>query len=163
MRLPLIYYPLIFGVVLSLLNIKEHRFNPIFVLILAIAGSYLSYFGGLYMMDPVYNFLRIFGLNSADFLALQSGINIIPPIILFISYSYIFKVDRDKTTILIFLFSIILLIILNNLFDGSSSNPPRKPKPYLPFLIWPVIVSIGFQVALYWKKLTRDLHQISIF
>ena len=157
------YYPVIFGLVVGVVNWKSHKYNPALAIIYITIASYISFFIGLYLIGPIGEIFAFLGNDLRAQLGLQISPYVISPCLLFIFLSYIYGLKRDNFFFIIMILSIIILLTIINLFRGSFNFEFQTTEFYLPFVVWPVIISIGFQMALYREELFKNSNLIKMY
>ena len=149
-------FPLIFTLVIGLININKFKFNFLKSLLLCVFFSYLSFFVGYFGSFFLGKLLGGFGdLGNISGIIIYAFI--ISPILLYYSYSYIFELFKTKFNIYVMTITLTLMFIISfytfYIMDYISDNNFFDTKLLNPFLLWQVIMALALQLILHQKEL----------
>lgn len=156
---PLYFMPFVFGLVIGLFNFRFYIrkiffYKPAQAIIVSVLLSYICFFMVLFSYLVLTFFMNFSPINkeSSSRMALFITIYFVTPLILLISYGYIFSYPKTKLTII---FSLIFLIVflligydyyyLKYFFNDNFKN--------LPIRLWLPLMTLVFQLILYQKEL----------
>ncbi|MAN28780.1 MAG: hypothetical protein CMH15_12735 [Mesonia sp.] len=149
-------FPLIFTLVIGLININKFKFNFLKSLLLCVFFSYLSFFVGYFGSFFLGKLLGGFG-DLGNISAIIISAFIISPILLYYSYSYIFELFKTKFNIYVMTITLTLMFIISfytfYIMDYISDNNFFDTKLLNPFLLWQVIMALALQLILHQKEL----------
>lgn len=152
----LFMFPLIFTLVIGLVNINKFKFNFLKSLLLCLFFSYLSFLVGYFGSFILGKLLGSLG-DLGNIIAIIISAFIISPMLLYYSYSYIFKIFKTKFNIYVMTITLILMFIISfytlYVMDYISGNNFFDIKLQNPFFLWQVIMALAFQLILYQKEL----------
>ena len=153
-KMPIWFYPLLFGFIVGLINWKVHRYKPYIGLFLCIISSLVSFWLAIFCVGIFSNF-REFILNNTDIMISESikmydvfiPPFIVAPLLVFFLFRFIFFFPKTKFSLYVIISSI-LLLILDFLFFW---NYPKKDDYFkmLPYIIWQFIMALSLQLILY--------------
>lgn len=155
------YYPLSFGLVIGLVNWNIHKNKPYIGVFLSVIISFTS-FGLAFFCFGVFSTLREFLINNTIVSIGEGAIVyyliisafVIAPILVFISYSFLFKIPKTKFSLFVMIISIIILII-----NAVMSQYTHQTKFYfsrmLSYAIWQIVMSIAIQIVITQKKINK--------
>lgn len=150
------YYPISFALIISIINYKKYRLNPITGTILNIICSFFIFFGGyvlsLFLMSALKDF---FGEDLSGFIGILIGANIFAPVVVFTFYNKIFIFPRSKFNNIIIIISIILLILSLFYLYYYADNENFKVNFYI---LWQIIISLSLQIILCQKDLMKSIY-----
>ncbi|RKE97951.1 hypothetical protein [Ichthyenterobacterium magnum] len=152
------YHVLFFGIVIMLFNLRKAKYNYLISFISSIGISYLAFFIsiGLYFgigyilmqfieLDKLEEF-SIYEYNFKNFLMLLP-ISIFSPILMFLFYKFLFKINKNKYTKTIILITIIALIIFGTIKkDFEDENVSA---------FWQFVMAIAIQLVLYENEISE--------
>lgn len=148
------YYPISFALIISIINYKKYRLNPITGTILNIIFSFFIFFGGYALSIFIINIFKNFlGEDLSGFIGILIGANIFAPLIVFIFYKNIFTFPKSKYSNYIIITSIFLLILSFSCVYYFTDNEIFTVDFYL---LWQIIISLFFQIILYQKELKKN-------
>ncbi len=137
---------------MGFVNFKSNKYHLIIGILLSVIGSYVSFFIGYLSIGLVGAIFSFLGNDLQASLGLQISPYVIAPLVFYIIFSYLYVVKRDIKFFIVLMISIILLLTIINLFKDDLNFELRTGKFFLPFILWPLIISIGFQLVLCWNE-----------
>jgi multisubunit Na+/H+ antiporter MnhB subunit len=154
-ELSLDYYPILFGLIIGLVNWDLHKYKPYFGVLLSLLASFGCFFIAFYssyLVENVVDFIfkdtdYFVGDESRGTLTFIISPFIIAPILVFSAYRYIFNFPKVKQTTWIILISIILLVLIACLAFYYGIGRP--------FVFWQVIMALSIQLILYQHKFKK--------
>lgn len=167
-RISIWYYPLLFGVVIGVINWKKHKYKPfigVFIsVLLSLLSFWLAYFSlGLFSwLKELLLYTKItIGNDSAKDLSFLISIFVIAPLLVFYSYKFVFNIPKRRATFAIIIVSILLLVLQARFFyyNNTSFFEEEWLNKNITFVIWQFIMALAIQLILY----QNDLILISKF
>ena len=161
----MILSPLIFGLVVSLVNFKKLKWNPFIGILsctlISYAVLYLSIFLTL-QIGELYGWLEnSFGIKLSDisdsFSVLTGGI--ISAIILYWCYSFLFKNQRRINGILTILITALLIPLTVWLFSRNSNYSDNEDFAIYQ-ISWLIFISLGFGIAINQLEIKSTLNKM---
>jgi len=151
------YYPLSFGLVIGIINWEAHKYNAYIGVLLSVVVSFISFWLAFFSTGIFSFFCELITNNTNIVIGEKSMINftyiiapsIIAPLLVFLSYGFVFDFSKEKFTKYIILISIVLLILQSSFF--YSNNDFLKDSRLIPFTIWQVIMTLSLQLVLHQK------------
>ncbi|WP_299110029.1 hypothetical protein [uncultured Tenacibaculum sp.] len=150
-NLDLFLYPLVFGIVIGILNFDKYKTKPLIGLLYGLVGGYLAFFLSYFSFFLLLHLKTTIGEDKANLIAIITAPNLLAPMLVFSVYWFVFKFKKSKFTFLIMALSIIVLMLscitiyLNiNLLGRNSINTN---------LIWQVIMALAIQLIIYQKEM----------
>ncbi|GEM_PF-2797478 len=147
-NIPLEYSTLSFGLIIGLVNWNLHKYKPllgtllsVFVSFVSFTISYLSFVATKAIFDSV-------NLDSESVLSTMVSINVIAPLLLLFSYSFVFKIPKTRLTTLVIIFSLIILVsqsYLHYYIDLLSIDFPNY-KILKPYILWQMVMALTIQL-----------------
>lgn len=160
----IIYQPLIFGLAVSIANLQIIKINRIVGVMLCIGLAYLIFFLAIYItivFSELYSFIeKIVRIEYSDFtttLSVLSG-GVVAAIILYISYSYLFKDQKIWTGVLIILITTCLIPFTVWLFSNDSKYIENEGFAVYQ-LSWMIFITFGFGIALNYFEIKRIMNE----
>jgi len=151
-KLDISYHVLFFGLIIVLFNLKKTKYNNLLSIVFSIIISYLAFFIsiGLYFgigyilmqfieLDKLEK-ISIYGYNMKNFLMLFP-ISIFSPILLFLLYKFLFKINKSKYNRTIIWITIIVLIVFSLVkkdFEDENASA-----------FWQFTMALAIQLMLY--------------
>lgn len=154
-----VFFPLIFGSVIGLINFRTHKYNPYTGIILSIIVSFATFFiayFSIWVVIYILNYLNellVIDINDAKILTLSFIISpfIIAPLLVYYGYTFIFNFPKTKFTLLVVLIAILLLILqacFYYYYEDFKNNSAINI-----YLIWQVIMVLALQLIIYQREL----------
>jgi len=151
----LFYYPLSFGLVIGLINWKFHKYKPFlgvfFSVLVSYASFFIAYFSIIITGEVVGSILDINGDESKGVIAFIISPFIIAPMLVFLSYMFVFNIPKTKLTMYVVLFSVIFLVLQSYFFFyyvDSYSIDLSGHKILNPYTIWQIIMALAIQLII---------------
>lgn len=150
------YYPLLFGLVIGLINWDTHIYKPLLGVIFSTLASYASFFIALFS-SFVFGYIHDFIVKSTNFVISDNMTRnfsiivtsfIIAPLLVFFFYKYVFKIPKTKINLIIIYSSILLLVFVSYSFIEIEERNLLNP-----FFLWQIIMALSLQLILYQKEL----------
>ncbi len=145
------YSIIIFGLVIGVFNWNIHKYKlyiGVFLSIVVSCISYglgmLSYFGVWYLID-LFNFKTTLNKETGGVLLLLSSV-VFAPLLLFNLYKFVFKIPKTKYTDWIIIISIILLVLLSQLFTFKDNKTDDIYRMF--FIMWQIIMALALQIII---------------
>ncbi len=145
------FYPLSFGLVIGIINWNIHKNNSLLGVLLSILvsyGAFLIAFFSFAVTGATFDFMDG---DSGSILGLTISAYIIAPLLLFLSYTFVFRIPKNKLSIIIIIISVILLIVQNYFFYSQGLNQNSINS----FTGWQVIMALALQLMIYQKELKK--------
>lgn len=140
------YSVLSFGFIVGLINWNLHKSKPILGVLLSICASYVTFiiaFFSLYVTAPIFDFIE--GGDSGKILAIIVSRTTIAPLLLFLSYSFIFKIRKTRLTIFVIILSLIVLISIEYLCHYFDFLDYKILNFYA---IWQIVMALALQLII---------------
>tara|TARA_R110000868_G_C10826469_1_gene759008 strand:+ start:671 stop:1216 length:546 start_codon:yes stop_codon:yes gene_type:complete len=147
-----LYYPLAFGLIIGFANWNSHKYKLFIGIILSVLSSYISFFIGYFsigfiieIVDSIYNYISEDAKGRIAFIIAPF---IISPLILFLLYTFVFKIPKTRLTAFIIIFAFVLLISQSYFFyyiDSFSINSSNT-KILNPYTMWQIIMALAIQL-----------------
>ncbi|MGJ8683051.1 MAG: hypothetical protein ACSHWW_00410 [Nonlabens sp.] len=164
-NLIILYYPISFGLVVGLVNNKNHRYNYWFNTFLSLVIAALIFFTVFlipYLIDQLQDYIRQsdeyyrFGFSKEDLLFISAFY--VAPILVFLGYGLIFKIRRNIAFLGIVIMTIFCMFLIKNNIIGNQriefleegSNSFRFLHPYV---LWQLVMVFGLQITIHQKEL----------
>jgi len=151
----LFYFPLIFGLVIGLINLKAHKLNILFGVVLSIVIScfvfLVSYFS-LLIFGKILGFL----LELGNIISIILAAFFLSPVLAFTGYRYLFNFQKTKFSTIVMWVSILFLILYSYFMlieSEFNSSDLSSFKLFNPFVMWQIIMAIAIQLILYQKEI----------
>lgn len=144
------YYPLIFGLVIGLVNWKDHK-NGLFIgIILNVFISYICFFIA-YFSFPLFLgvFKPLLGEDAAAITVMTLSAFFFAPLLVFFGYKFIFTYPNDKyilKVIAVSIFTLVLICLLFYYFEIGNG---------LSLILWQVIMALAIQLIIQQKELKK--------
>lgn len=147
-----IYYPLVFGLIIGFANWNSHKYKIFVGIILSVLSSYISFFIGYFSIgftiEIVSSMFNYISEDAKGRIAFMIAPFIISPLILFLLYTFVFKIPKTRFTTFIIIFTFILLISQSYFFyyiDAFSINSSNT-KILNPYTMWQIIMALAIQL-----------------
>ena len=161
-KLDIGYHVLFFGLIIVLFNLEKTKYNNLLSIVFSIIISYLAFFIsiGLYFgigyilmqfieLDKLEE-ISIYGYNIKNLLMLLP-ISIFSPILMFLLYKFLFKINKSNYTRIIIWITIIVLIIFGLVkkdFEDENASA-----------FWQLIMALSLQLILYKKEVFEFINR----
>lgn len=157
------FYPLLFGIVIGIINWNAHKFKPLIGCFLSIVISYTSYGIGL-LSFAFYLFILEFlneNMNYAVTIDIHGAYGyilapfIIAPIVLFLLYKFVFDIPKTNITSFTIVISIVLLTTQSYflIIENNYTFQTEKFVIWDPYVIWQVVMALALQVIIYQNEI----------
>ncbi len=152
------YYPILFGLIIGLVNWGFHKKEPLLGVVFSILASYICFYLTFLSMYFVGSFFELIKGNINHLIdneliaiiAFSISPFVVSPILLFFAYKFIFNFPKKTVTFFIIISAIILLfaynIYINFYYESLLNN--RILNPYT---IWQVVMALAIQLIIYQK------------
>ena len=151
-------YPLIFGFIIGLFNVKTiKKLHPLFIILLSIILSYTVFYISYFSMIPIGFLLNVFFENvlndeAIGVLVFFISPYIIAPLIMFYFYKLLFKISTTKLVKTVIIISVFLIVIQWCFFYYLKININSINS----FVGWQIIMSLGIQIITSQKRLIKE-------
>ena len=91
------YYPLIFGLIIGLVNWRDHKYGLFLGVILSLVASYVSFLIAYFSIPLFINVLKpLLGEDTSAILVMTISAFVIAPLLVFIAYKFVFNYSKSK-------------------------------------------------------------------
>lgn len=158
-RLGIDYYPLIFGLIIGIVNIKGYKFGSFIGVTLSILASYVTFFIA-YFSIPLFALVLkpIFGEDRAASFVMTFSVFILAPLLVFIAYKFVLGYKNVKNINYIIITTIFLLVIIHTIHVRYYELTQFKyefNESLSPYTLWQVIMALAIQLIMYQDKLKK--------
>ncbi len=159
-KLDLDFFPLVFSIVISVINFKKFKTNPFLGSIYSLLLSFSIYVASLSVsLLSIKCFETIFGESVSGLIGTILGTFILAPLLVYEAYRFLFTYTRTKKTIFIISISILVLITLFVLTFYSIIKTNYKIFDYNTidiYCIWQIVVALALQLIIYQKEIFKS-------
>jgi hypothetical protein len=153
------YYPLIFGLVIGIVNVEEYKFGPFIGIVLSILASYITFFLAYFSIPLLLGIFKpIFGEDKGAFLVMLVSVFILAPLLVFIAYKFVFGYKKVKSISYIIICTIFLLVVVFSIHIWYYELTQFKyefNELLNPYTLWQVIMALSIQLILYQHKFKK--------
>lgn len=147
-NIPLEYSTLSFGLIIGLVNWEGHKYNPLLGILLSVLASFVSFTIAYFSFAVTGAIFSFMDGDSGSVFGLAISTNIIAPLLLLLSYTFVFKIPKTRLTTLVIIFSLIMLVsqsYLHYYIDSLSIDFPNY-KILKPYTIWQIVMALAIQL-----------------
>lgn len=156
-KIPIEYYPLIFGLVLGIFNLNTHKYNSYLGIFLSIIASYASFFVGYFSFPIIAEILKpLFSEDKNTLIAMVVAPFIIAPLVTFFSYKFIFNFPEKKVVVFVIISSIFLLVCISliHILNSETIQLEHEFNEILnSYTLWQITMSLAIQLLIYQKSI----------
>jgi len=157
-NIPLEYSTLTFGLIIGLANWGFHKYKPIIGVLLSMLVSFVSFLLAYLSFAATKAIFNLLNVDSDSVLSTTLSINIIAPLLLFLSYTFVFKIPKTRLTTFIVILSLVLLVFqsyLHYYFDSLSIDF-QYYKILKIHTIWQIIMALAIQLLVNQSKINKS-------
>lgn len=159
----LLFGPLLFGLIVGLVNWNLHKYDPFFGCLFSIILSYIVFAIGWFGLDFWKHIIEyilddIFFKNniSSSDLAFLITTFVIAPLLIYLLYKILFKIPMGKFTLLIIISSIFILIFISVLLTDDKKYHIISNFNVWQVINWQLIVMLSLQFMINQKNILKS-------